>query len=110
MRTDVSEEPHPDDFMLVNIDLKFCAKVNPDVVDPPPVDVCQINMCLPADDATADLLEEIADAIRQRRLFGFVMQESAALSVGTNEWIRNTAEDMAHGDNVVSFPEKDKET
>ena len=81
-------QPHPDDFMVVNIGLEFRAKENPANTDPHPLDgPADVMICLPADGETAELLEDIAKAIRERRLYGFMAQESAESPVGSGEWI-----------------------
>ena len=86
--------PHPDDFMVVTIDLEFRAKVNPDKPAPPPMDSISVTVCLPAEEDTADFLEDIAEAIRERRLYGFMVQEAAESPVGCGEWIGKALDDV----------------
>jgi hypothetical protein len=82
------DEPQPDDFMIVTIGLAFQAKENPGNSEPHPVDFTIDTVTyLPAEEDTADLLEQIAKAIRERRLFGFAAQWCAELPVATGEWV-----------------------
>ncbi len=95
-------EPHPDDFMLVTVSLEFRAKPNPEVSDPPTFDTTEIQYTMPAAEA-ADYLERLASAARERRLYGFMVQETAESAVGAREWIEKTidevfAEARAHRD------------
>jgi len=87
-RHNTPPDPHPDDFMLITIEVDFQAKVNPDSKEPMPVDGCgPMQYSLPADPNTADYLEGIAKAIRERRLYGWLQQECAEMPVSTEEWI-----------------------
>jgi hypothetical protein len=47
----------------------------------------EVSYCLPGEEETAQWLEDIAKAIRERRLYGFMMQFSAESPVATGEWI-----------------------
>jgi hypothetical protein len=85
--------PHPDDFMIVAIALAFQAKLNPEVDDPPPFDVTEIEETFRAADA-ADYLEKVVSAIRERRLYGFMLQEQAESAVGAGDWIEKTIEEV----------------
>src|SRR5262249_33148923 len=85
-------EPHPDDFMLVTVSLEFRAKLNPEVSDPSPFDTTEIEYTLPAAEA-ADYLEKVLAAIRERRLYGFMLQDAAETRVGADEWIKKTTEE-----------------
>jgi hypothetical protein len=85
--------PRPDDFMIVTISLAFQAKPNPEVDDPPPFDEIAIEETFAAADAT-DYLEKMIGAIREGRLFGFMMQEQAESAVGARQWIRKTIEEI----------------
>ena len=85
---------HPDDFMVVTIELDFRAKVNPDKADPPPMASTSVTVCLPAEEDTADFLEDVAEAIRERRLYGFMVQEAAESPVGCGEWIGKALDDV----------------
>ena len=76
--------PHPDDFMIVTVSLAFQAKVNPEVDDPPPFDATAIQETFTAADAT-DYLEKVVSAIRERRLYGFMLQEQAESAVGAGQ-------------------------
>jgi hypothetical protein len=82
-------EPHPDDFMSVTIALDFRAKLNPNVRDPPPIDTTGCQCTLPAV-AAADYLEQVVKAIRERRLYGFMVQDAAESAVGCGEWMKMT--------------------
>ncbi len=95
-------EPHPDDFMLVTVSLEFRAKPNPEVSDPPPFDTTGIQYTMAATEA-ADYLERLASAARERRLYGFMVQDFAESAVGAGDWIEKTideilAEARAHRD------------
>jgi hypothetical protein len=85
--------PHPDDFIVVSLKLSFRAKLNPEVDDPPPVDAAGIEETFAAVDA-ADHLEKVVRAIRERRLYGFILQEQAECAVGAGDWIEQTIEDV----------------
>ena len=85
--------PHPDDFMVVGISLTFQAKLNPEVDDPQPLDTTEIEETLAAADA-ADYLEKVVSAIRERRLYGFMLQEQAESAVGAGDWIEKTIEEV----------------
>jgi len=52
-------EPHPDDFILVTVNLEFRAKPNPEVNDPQPFDTTEIQYTMSAAEA-ADYLERLA--------------------------------------------------
>jgi hypothetical protein len=85
--------PHPDDFVTVTISLAFQAKLNPDTDDPPPLGVAEIEDTFRAADAT-DYLEKLISAIRERRLFGLLVQEQAESAVGAGQWIEKTVEEI----------------
>lgn len=86
----MTTDAQPDDFMVVTIGLEFRAKQNPDVADPMPMDgPMSIDVCLPAEEKTAAFLEQIAEAIRDGRLYGFMAQQHAELPVGAGEWIED---------------------
>jgi hypothetical protein len=84
---------HPDDFMIVTVSLAFQAKLNPEVDDPPPFDAIEIEETLTAADAT-HYLERVVSAIRERRLYGFMLQEQAECAVGAGQWIKKTNEEV----------------
>jgi hypothetical protein len=86
--------PHPDDFISVTLALDFQAKLNPEADDPPPVNFIGSESTLSASDATADYLESVAHAIRERRLFGFMVQQGAENAVGASQWIEKTPEEV----------------
>lgn len=86
-------EPHPDDFMTVTISLEFRAKLNPKASDPPPFDTTAVELALPAAEA-ANYLEKVLNAIRERRLYGFMLQDAAESHVGAGEWIKKTTDDL----------------
>ena len=85
--------PHPDDLMIVTVALTFQAKLNPEVDDPPPFDASEIEETFKAADA-ADYLEKVISAIRERRLYGFMLQEQAESAVGAGFWIKKTIEEV----------------
>ncbi len=85
-------EPHPDDFILVTVNLEFRAKPNPEVNDPQPFDTTEIQYTMSAAEA-ADYLERLASAARERRLYGFMQQDGAESAVRAGEWIEKTAEE-----------------
>jgi hypothetical protein len=85
--------PHPDDFMIVTVSLGFRAKPNPEVEDPPPFDLTELEYTPPAGEA-ADYLQSVVNAIRERRLYGFMMQEFAESAVGAGDWIEKTIEEV----------------
>ena len=76
--------PHPDDFMTVTLTIAFQAKLNLEVDDPPPFDATAIQETFTAADAT-DYLEKVVSAIRERRLYGFMLQEQAESAVGAGQ-------------------------
>ena len=84
---------HPDDLMAVSICLTFQAKLNPDDDDPPPFHTTEIEETFRAADA-ADFLEKVVGAIRERRLYGFMLQEQAESAVGAGQWIKQTIEEV----------------
>lgn len=81
--------PHPDDFVTVTISLAFQAKLNPDTDDPPPLGAAEIEDTFRAAEAT-DYLEKLISAIRERRLYGLLVQEQAQSAVGAGQWIGKT--------------------
>lgn len=85
--------PHPDDFMVVTLSLQFRAKLNPSVEDPPSLDTIGLQYTLPAEEAT-EYLESVVDAIRAKKLYGFMVQASAESAVGAGDWIEKTIEDL----------------
>ena len=85
--------PHPDEFMIVTVSLAFQAKLNPEVDDPPPFDGIETEQTFAATDA-ADYLEKVIGAIRDRRLYGFMLQEQAESAVGARQWIKKTIEEV----------------
>jgi hypothetical protein len=94
--------PHPDDFMIVTVSLEFRAKPNPEVGDLPPFDMTELEYTPPAGE-TADYLQKVVNAIRERRLYGFMVQDFAESAVGAGDWIEKTtaevlAEARAHGE------------
>jgi hypothetical protein len=84
---------HPDDFMVVSVSLQFRAKLNPDIKDPQPFEITEIEQNFLAADA-AGYLEEVLSAIRDRRLYGFMTQEAAEAPVAAGDWIAMTTEDL----------------
>lgn len=86
-------EPHPDDFMLVTVSLEFRAKPNPEVSDPLPFDTTAMEYTMAAADA-ADYLERLASAARERRLYGFMVQDAAESAVAARDWIEKTTDEV----------------
>jgi hypothetical protein len=85
---------HPDDLMAVSICLTFQGKRNPDGDDdPPPLHTTAVEETFTAADA-ADYLEKAVGAIRERRLYGFMLQEQAESAVGAGQWIKQTIEEV----------------
>jgi hypothetical protein len=103
--------PHPDDFLAVTICLDFQAKLNSGVDDPMPFDSTGLQYTLPAAEA-ADYLEKVVSAIRERRLYGFMVQENAECAVGAGDWVAKTTEELlaeARAENVdVRLPNAQK--
>jgi hypothetical protein len=85
--------PHPDDFVCVTLALDFQAKLNPEADDPPPVNFSGFESSLRASDA-ADFLESVVRAIRDRRLYAFMVQQAAESAVGAGEWIEKSPEEV----------------
>ena len=85
--------PHPDDLIIVGIYFVFQGKLNPNVVDPPPLLAPELEQTFEAADA-ADYLDKVSDAIRDRRLFGFLFQEQAESAVGAGDWIAKPVEEV----------------
>jgi hypothetical protein len=85
--------PHPDDFMVVTLSLEFRAKPNPEVEDPLPFELSASKYTPPNEEA-ADYLEKVVNAIRERRLFGFMMQEGAESAVAAGDWIEKPIEEV----------------
>jgi hypothetical protein len=86
-------EPHPDDFVLVTVSLEFRAKPNPEVSDPPPIDTSEIQYTMAAAGA-ADYLDRLASEPRERRLYGFMVQNFAESAVGAGDWIEKTIDEV----------------
>ena len=89
----VESIPHPDDFILVGIYFAFQAKLNPNADDPPPLLAPELEQTFEAAEA-ADYLDKVSDAIRERRLFGFLFQEQAESAVGAGDWIAKPVEEV----------------
>lgn len=85
--------PHPDDLILVGVYFVFQAKLNPSVANPPPLLAPELEQTFEALDA-ADYFDRVSEAIRERRLFGFLFQEQAESAVGAGDWIAKTDEEV----------------
>src|SRR5437763_15192526 len=85
--------PHPDDLIVVGIYFAFQAKLNPDIDDPAPLYAPEIEQTFEASEA-AGYLDKVTDAIRERRLFGFLFQEQAESALGAGEWIARSFEEV----------------
>jgi hypothetical protein len=99
---------HPDDLMAVTVSIEFQAKVNPQVSDAPEFETTAVELCLPAQEA-AEYLQEVLDAIRGRRLYGFMAQEMAESAIGAGDWVKKSLEELraqaSSGDgNMPSIP------
>jgi DMSO/TMAO reductase YedYZ molybdopterin-dependent catalytic subunit len=106
--------PHPDDYMVVTLTIEFRAKLNPEVEDPLPFEMTELEYTPPTDEAAA-YLEEVINAIRQRRLYGFMVQEIAESAVSAGDWIEKTtaeviAEAGAHGEEQTTEKRSPNET
>jgi len=86
-------EPHPDDFMHITVSLEFRATLNPKASDPLPFDTMGSECTLRAGKAS-EFLEEVVKAIRERRLYGFMVQDAAESAVGAGEWVEETTEEV----------------
>jgi hypothetical protein len=84
---------HPDDLIVVGLSLAFQAKLNPEADNPQPLEATQIEETFSAADA-ADHLEKVVRAIRERRLYGFMLQEQAESAVGAGDWVEKTIEEI----------------
>jgi hypothetical protein len=85
--------PHPDDLMAVTVVLSFQAKPNPEVHDAPPFEITEFESTFGAQEA-ADHLEELVRAIREKRLYGHMVQDFAESAVGAGDWIAKTPEEI----------------
>jgi hypothetical protein len=85
----LQERPHPDDCMRVSLMLEFLAEPNPKNAD---AEIPWLEMtlfeCTPPLEEAANYLEKVVQAIRERRLFGFMVQEAAGGKVAIGEWIK----------------------
>jgi hypothetical protein len=82
-------QKHPDDLMVITVSLELRAKLNPEVKDPLPFDIAEFQSTLTAG-AAVDFLEKVVSAIRERRLYGLMVQEIAENAVGAGDWIKKT--------------------
>ena len=87
------ERVHPDDLMVVTVALEFQAKINPQEADVPGFETTAVEFCLPAAEA-AEYVQEVLDAIKGRRLYGFMVQELAGSAVETRQWIKRPLEEL----------------
>lgn len=81
------ERVHPDDLMVVTVSLDFQAKINPRETHAPEFETTSVELCLPASEA-AEYVQEVLDAIKGRRLYGFMVQEMASSAVDAGQWIK----------------------
>jgi hypothetical protein len=90
-----AEQPvsHPDDLIVVGIRFSFQAKENPDGDDRLPLPAVDIEQTFEAPDSV-EFLDEVVAAIRDRRLFGFIMQERANTAVSSGDWVKKTFKEM----------------
>lgn len=87
------ERVHPDDLMVVTVSLEFQAKINPQESDAPAFETTAVELCLPAPEA-AEYVQEVLDAIKGRRLYGFMVQELAGSAVDAGQWIKKPLEEL----------------
>jgi hypothetical protein len=87
------ERLHPDDMMVVTVALDFQAKIDPTDSDAPPFETTAVELCLPAAEA-AEYVQEVLDAIKGRRLYGFMVQELATSAVDAGQWIKKPLEEL----------------
>jgi hypothetical protein len=85
--------PNPDDFMVVYISLELMVQLNPEIENPIPFETTGFDYTLPAIDAI-EYLEEIIQAIDERRLYGFMVQEHAAGAVDSGSWIKKSTRNL----------------
>ena len=78
--------PHPDDFMDVTVSLKFRAKPNPEIRDSPPFEITELRSTSSAAEAEG-YLQRVVNAIKERRLYGFMAQDVAEGAIGVGDWI-----------------------
>jgi hypothetical protein len=84
---------HPDDLMVVTVSLEFQAKINPQESDAPAFETTAVELCLPAPEA-AEYVQEVLDAIKGRRLYGFMVQGLAASAVDAGQWIKKPLDEL----------------
>jgi hypothetical protein len=83
----------PDDFMVVTLSLDFQAKLNPKADNPQPFETTGLQYSMPASEAV-DYLEAVVRAAREKRLYAFMIQDSAECAVRAGEWIEKTVEEI----------------
>jgi len=83
---------HPDDFMSVTISIDFDAKANPMNPDTEKMIPLSMQFTLPANEISEDL-QDILDAIEERRLYGFVCQRCAQMNIEVGEWVEKSFAD-----------------
>jgi hypothetical protein len=111
----MTDEKSADDFMVVTILLDFRAKPNPKYKDDdgaPPLDnVQESQYTLPAGEDAALYLEQVVKAIREKRLYGFMVQECADSHCSAKQWIGKTFDDVMTEGNlppgVIGFSKKE---
>jgi hypothetical protein len=82
---------HPDDLMVVTVSLEFQAKIGEK--DAPEFGTTAVELCLPAAEAAA-YVQEVLDAIKGRRLYGFMVQEMAVSAVEAGQWIKKPLDEL----------------
>jgi hypothetical protein len=87
------ERAHPDDLMVVTVSLEFQAKIDPQDSGAPQFEATSVELCLPAAEA-AEYVQEVLDAIKGRRLYGFMVQELATSAVEAGQWIKKPLEEL----------------
>jgi hypothetical protein len=102
MDDDTREEISADEFMVITLITEFRGKLHPKFKaeeekagEVPQLD--HIKAChytLPAGEDGAVYLEKIVKAIREKRLYGFMIQDSADSHCSAKEWVELTNDDV----------------
>lgn len=81
LNSDETKPPvHIDDLMCITVEIELRAKGNVDGFH------CGTAGCMPASECV-EYLETVIKAIKERRLYGWVCQESAQAAVETGEFV-----------------------
>ena len=85
MADEIKSIPHPDNFMVLDIGLKFRGKLGPNIEDAPALEISHRRVL--AASRAEQFLERVLSAVRERRLYGLAAQAIAESSVGAGEWV-----------------------